>query len=264
MRTRLHRENPHGHDRYGFAWEHVPAGSEAHLDFGCYRGAFLDSLRTRSIGRRVGVDVVADAVAEGRRRFPDVEFAVIEPHAPLPFPDRTFSSATLLDVIEHVADQAAVLDELNRVLRDDGVLVVTVPGRYILSALDAGNFKFRFPRLHRWYYCRNHTREEYERRYVSNPEGLIGDVSAEKRWHEHFSRQGLRALLERSGFAVVEFDGSAFFGRPLGLMQHVVGRLGPLRRLLRRAMAADARWFASMNLFCLARKTTHRQADCPL
>ncbi len=253
MHTRLSPDNPYGPGRYGFAWEHIPPGSTAHLDFGCYDGAFLRSLRPKAIGRLVGVDVNRDAIAAAAGA-PDIEFRHIRPAATLPFPDASFSSITILDVIEHVYDQSALLDELNRVLQADGRLIVTAPGRHVFSFLDLGNLKFRFPRLHRWYYCRRHSLQEYHRRYVANPDGLIGDVSAEKRWHEHFSRRTMAALLERCGFAVVEFDGSGLFARPIEALELTIGRLPPIRRTLRQAMSLDARWFASTNLFCIARK----------
>lgn len=44
MDTPITDQNPFGHDRYGFAWEHIPQGPGAHLDFGCYQGIFLKSL----------------------------------------------------------------------------------------------------------------------------------------------------------------------------------------------------------------------------
>jgi hypothetical protein len=124
----------------------------------------------------------------------------------------------------------------------------------VFSFLDLGNLKFRFPNLHRRYYCRRHSRQEYEQRYVSNTDGLVGDISATKRWHEHFSRRQLEGLLQRNGFAVVRFDGAGFFVRVLKIAEMALGRIGPLRSRIRSIMAWDARRFQSANLFCVARK----------
>ena len=90
-------------------------------------------------------------------------------------------------------------------------MIVTLPRQHLFSFLDIGNLKFRFPKLHRWYYCKKYSREDYEYRYVSNPDGLTGDISAEKYWHEHFSRAKLEKLLNNCGFAVVDFGGAGFF-----------------------------------------------------
>ncbi|GAG01110.1 unnamed protein product, partial [marine sediment metagenome] len=191
MKTEISPENPYSYNRYGFAWQCVPEGGAAHLDFGCYDGAFLRSLKEKGIARLFGVDISHEAVCKAHHQFPELEIIHISETVPLPFEDGLFTSITILDVIEHVYEQGALLDELNRVLKDNGTLIVTVPGQHLFSFLDIGNLKFRFPRLHRWYYCRKHSREEYECRYVSNPDGLVGDISAKKHWHEHFSRAKL-------------------------------------------------------------------------
>jgi ubiquinone/menaquinone biosynthesis C-methylase UbiE len=195
MHTRISSNNPHGYNSWGFAWEYVPEGTTAHLDFGCHDGAFLNTLKDKKIGRLVGVDISEEAVEKSRERFPELEIIKIQEARSLPFDDNMFGSVTLLDVLEHIYEQRELLAELNRVLKERGKLVVTVPGQHLFSFLDMGNFKFLFPRMHRWYYCLGHSREEYEYRYVSNPHGLIGDVSAKKHWHEHFSRDKLRKML---------------------------------------------------------------------
>ncbi len=255
MHIHVTADNPYACSRYAFAWHHVPAGGAAHLDFGCGDGRFLRTLKTKGIKCLVGVDVSRSAIEQAQKGSGGLEIIHIARAAPLPFPDRTFSSITLMDVLEHVSEQEELLDELHRVLVDDGVLIVTVPGRHAFSFLDMGNLKFRFPRLHRWYFCRTHSWADYERRYVSNPDGLIGDVSATKRWHEHFSAAHLARLLRCSGFDAAEFDGSGLFHRVLKAVDLLIGNVGPLHAAIGKCIAWDARRFASTNLFCLARKS---------
>jgi len=254
MHTRIEADNPYGCDRYGIAWQHVPWGGAAHLDYGCGDGRFLVGLWNKGIGRRVGADVSREAVELAKATCDGTEIVHVDGQATLPFADGEFSSISLLDVLEHVDGPDALLAELHRILHDEGTLIVTVPGRHVFSVLDMGNLKFRFPRLHRWFYCRTHSREEYERRYAVNPDGLVGDISAKKRWHEHFSRRSLESVLNRSGFSVVELDGSGLFLRILKGAELSLGRLGPLRRIIRRAIAWDAHHFESANLSCIARK----------
>jgi len=254
MHTKIRPDNPHGYTRWGFAWEHVPEGGVAHLDFGCHHGAFLSTLRDKRIGRLVGVDVCEEAVTKGQQLFPELEIIKIREAAKLPFDDATFDSVTILDVLEHVYEQAELLAELNRVLKDGGKLIVTVPGKHLFSLLDLGNFKFLFPKLHRWYYCLGHSRQEYEYRYVSNPDALIGDISAKKRWHEHFSRPKLQEFLTQAGFTVIDFDGTGFFSRVISNMNHFLKWLKPLHRALTRLGNLDSRLFESTNLFCAAEK----------
>jgi len=254
VHTKISAENPYGYDRWAFAWEHVPENSAAHLDFGCNNGSFINTLRKKNIARLIGVDVSQQAVAAGRQLFADLEITRIDSTTPLPFGDAAFTSITILDVLEHIYEQTRLLKELNRVLAKGGTLIVTVPGRHLFSFLDMGNLKFRFPRLHKWYYCRRHGREEYEHRYVSNPDGLVGDISAKKRWHEHFSRKKLRTLLADAGFDVMDFDGTGFFHRVLCNPAHILRSIKPIHKILRALGNLDAKLFESANLFCLARK----------
>jgi SAM-dependent methyltransferase len=254
MHTRLTPDNPHGYNRYGFAWQNVSEGGAAHLDFGCGNGTFLATLKNKGIARLVGVDICREAVRKACDEFPDLQIVHISRTFPLPFNDGEFSSITVLDVIEHIDEQQILLRELNRVLKDDGTLVVTVPGRHIFSFLDMGNLKFRFPGLHRWYYCRKHSRTEYEYRYVSNPDGLIGDICAQKRWHEHFSRAKLENLLNSCGFSVIEFDGTGLFSRVIKNVSFLFGWFKPLQYLAKKIDTLDAKSFESANLFCVARK----------
>lgn len=254
MHTQISSDNPYGYNRWGFAWEHVPEGGVAHLDFGCHDGAFQSTLKNKKIGRLVGVDVSEEAVKKGQQLFPELEIINIRQATNLPFDDGTFSSITFLDVLEHVYEQAELLAELNRILKDGGKLIVTVPGQHLFSFLDRGNFKFRFPRLHRWYYCLHHSPEEYQRRYVSNPDGLIGDISMKKRWHEHFGRKKLRKALIEAGFSVIDLDGTGFFSRVIGHFDFFLRWLKPVHKILVKLGGLDAKLFESANLFCIAEK----------
>lgn len=254
MRADITPDNPHGCDRYGFAWQHIPPRSTAHLDVGCYDGVFLNTLRSKGIARLVGVDISRDAVSKANALFPDLDIIHISKRMPLPFDDGLFTSITVLDVLEHVDEQDVLIEELYRVLKDDGVLIVTVPARHLFSFLDIGNFKFRFPKLHKWHYCRKHTVAEYDYRYVSNPDSLVGDVSARKRWHQHFSREDLSKLLSKGGFRVVVFDGAGFFFRAIVLFGLLTFRRAAFGRALGKARSLDARYFSSANLFCVAVK----------
>lgn len=254
MRIALTADNPFGPGRLGFAWEHVPPRTRAHLDFGCHNGHFLDGLRTKGIARLVGIDCCGEAIEEGHRKRPHLELIHSRNTTPLPFAGAAFDSVSLLDVLEHVYEQPQLLAELARVLRPGGALIVTVPRQYALSFLDLGNLKFRFPRLHRGFYSLRHGREAYRRRYLENPDGLMGDVSARKRWHEHFRPARLESLLAEQGLSVKEWDGSGFWARLVSPLLLPVRGLGAARAVEQRILRWDTARFSSMNLYCVATK----------
>jgi SAM-dependent methyltransferase len=58
--------------------------------------------------------------------------AEVDLNRPLPFPDDSFDSVLLTDVLEHVAEPADLLREIARVLRPSGSLILSVPFYYLL------------------------------------------------------------------------------------------------------------------------------------
>ncbi len=98
------------------------------LDVGCGTGAVLGHLRERA--GTVGVDRSLQALAYCRRR--GVAALACADGDRLPFAAGSFDGILLLDALEHVTDEAALLDALRRLLRPDGWLLVSVPAYQFL------------------------------------------------------------------------------------------------------------------------------------
>ncbi|HVE68494.1 MAG TPA: class I SAM-dependent methyltransferase [Solirubrobacteraceae bacterium] len=99
------------------------------LDAGCGDGHVTEWLHRglhRGLpGARIsGVDVSADALARARGRVPAAELGVADVHD-LPYGEGEFDLVVCTQVLEHVADPRAALDELRRVSR--ARVLVTVP-----------------------------------------------------------------------------------------------------------------------------------------
>lgn len=97
------------------------------LDAGAGVGALSATIkRIRPGVELMTVDSDRRRLAAGQRRgvaAPPVQVDLDR----LPFADGSFDKVLLSEVLEHVADQRAVLGELHRVLRPGGVLAVSVP-----------------------------------------------------------------------------------------------------------------------------------------
>ncbi len=94
------------------------------LDFGAGTGHFASTF----IGRcKVRVfDSYPESLAILRNRLPPE--CVLEPDgSKIPVPDASIDCVTALDVLEHLADDAAAILEFHRVLRPAGLAVITVP-----------------------------------------------------------------------------------------------------------------------------------------
>jgi len=94
------------------------------LDVGCGTGLMV-SLVGREPHRAVGLDLRREGLVAASRRATGSDFVQAEATR-LPLADATFSLVMLLDVLEHVDDQAALM-EVNRVLCPGGLLLVSVP-----------------------------------------------------------------------------------------------------------------------------------------
>jgi SAM-dependent methyltransferase len=85
------------------------------LDIGCGEKPYLPLLT--SVQDYVGADVVAGPAV-------DVLFT---PNQPLPFPDERFDAVMITQVMEFVDRPVALVSEIRRVLKPDGIVIATFP-----------------------------------------------------------------------------------------------------------------------------------------
>lgn len=93
------------------------------LDVGCFDLALLRKVRGR-VRAAVGIDPLAEPMSEGNLR---VARGVLAPGVDLGLEDGSFDCITMLAVLEHVPDPAAVAGECARLLGPGGRVVITVP-----------------------------------------------------------------------------------------------------------------------------------------
>ena len=110
--------------RYRLAVDLVPGRRV--LDAGCGVGWGSELLRLAGAASVVGLDISEEALADARRRAPECEFVPGDLQK-LPFPDDEFDVVVCMEALEHTDDVAGTLDQLARVLRPDGVLLVSSP-----------------------------------------------------------------------------------------------------------------------------------------
>lgn len=217
-----------------------------HLDIGCGRGELLAALADHADRPIAGVDPQpwADALVDC--------ISVVEARQPLPFDDGSFTSVSMLDSLEHVWSEEAVLGEAKRVLAPGGNLVVTVPRRHWLSILDPDNAKFRWPRIHRFVYSLRFGKSAYRRRFEDRSDGMVGDLAVERGEHHNYDTADLFDLLDRAGFDVVATDAANLFWRFADIPRLLLP--APLARVTHPFLRTDARWFHQANLFVVARR----------
>jgi SAM-dependent methyltransferase len=160
--------------RYAFNWTPV---CDRLLDIGGDTGAVSNEYLKKATSVSM-IDCNRNHLAIGRKKFPNVKFYYGAAER-LPFKDAFFDVVTMTDTFEHVHDERKTMDEVHRVLKPGGKLILSVPHRGLLGWIDPFNFKFICPWAYRWLKGRAFAERQL----------------ATERWHRHYSLRRLRPFL---------------------------------------------------------------------
>jgi len=170
------------------------------LDIGCGDGtASATALPLLRGHRLIGVDWSQDALRRAARRLPAVVRGELTDGG-LPFADGSADACVFSEVVEHLVDPDAALDELRRVLRPGGHLLLSTPNLaawYNRGLLLAGV---------------QPVFSEVSLRGIHGRPGreVVGHLRL-------YTARALRGFLTASGFEVVRLAGAPFHGVPRGL-----------------------------------------------
>ena len=124
--------NPNKNTRHEVVKKILPSG-ERYIDIGCWTGASVLSYGALHKFKEVhGIDLVAEALKEAQKRGISTHLVDLNCDR-LPFPDNYFECITLVAVIEHLVNPYHVLEEIRRVLKPGGVLIIGTPNVASLS-----------------------------------------------------------------------------------------------------------------------------------
>lgn len=110
------------------------------LDVGCGPGG--TSSHFLEFGKVIGMDSSISAIKHAlKKRLDDVFISTIDSQ---PIQGEIFDIITALDVIEHIKDDSKALIELKRIMKKDGVIIITVPAfQFLWSERDIALSHFR-------------------------------------------------------------------------------------------------------------------------
>lgn len=92
------------------------------LDFGCGERSFAKFFNKYEINT-VNCDV-------SQNKFGTVDVIIQANEKKLPFEDGAFEGIFMFDVLEHIPNDVEVLSELYRVMKNDGMLILSIPFMY--------------------------------------------------------------------------------------------------------------------------------------
>ena len=125
--------------------DYVPVGTERLFDVGCGCGDFGRMLKMNNrIQQAFGIELIERAYETAKHSLDGVLLGNIET-LELPFEDRYFDCIVMADVLEHLINPTATLVKLERVLAEDGLLVLSIPNvRFyeVISMLGNGRWHY--------------------------------------------------------------------------------------------------------------------------
>ncbi len=100
------------------------------LEYGCGNG-YGSALLAKIAKKVTAVDINQRVIDHCKQKYQtdNLSFDVITPETKTHFADQSFDLIVSFQVIEHVHNVKGYLNELKRVLKDDGVLIITTPNR---------------------------------------------------------------------------------------------------------------------------------------
>lgn len=151
------------------------------LDFGCGCGRVLEPLIESFKPRQLpieffGVDVDGEQISWARKHVFGADFSECLPLPPLAYPSNYFDAVYCISVFTHLEleTQLKWLDELNRVLRPGGVMIISVYNLNALTHLSSSEIKalsssgFLFKRASKhsglmpdWYHTAFHSKTHF-------------------------------------------------------------------------------------------------------
>ncbi|MBD1846521.1 methyltransferase domain-containing protein [Cyanobacteria bacterium FACHB-63] len=174
------------------------------LDVGCNLGEFLQLCKeTFPHLKLAGVEINKPALVTAQQRLSDANLHHAGAES-LPFASESFDYVTCTEVLEHIPVElrSQGLQEMQRVLKPNGYLVLSTPHRGWFDWMDAGNLRFRMPGVYRWIVKGGLRDSSYEA------------LNRHVEWHGHFKFEELMAIAGE-GWKVITVERGGLFLFPL-------------------------------------------------
>lgn len=105
------------------------------LDLGCGQGHLTNYIKEKFKDFEVhGLDYSVSAIDYASTHFKNIDFIVANAYQP-PFENEYFDIVVCNNIWEHVPDPVNLLKSISRILKSNGVLIISTPSRYRLMNL---------------------------------------------------------------------------------------------------------------------------------
>ena len=114
------------------------------LEVGCGIGNILERIET---GKLYGIDISKIQIERAKRKLGSKAILVKAPGEELPFDDKFFDRILCTEVFEHVLEPELLLKEMKRVLKDGGIISLSIPNEKLINFTKNILLKYGFRRV---------------------------------------------------------------------------------------------------------------------
>jgi len=163
------------------------------LDIGCAYG-YYTKFYLNKCKNVYGIDPNEDLIKIAKKRYPKIKFKIGSAEK-IPFKDNYFDVVLLNDVLEHVNNEEKTLSEIYRVLKENGIIILTVPHKGLFRFMDVDNYSWyarnKFPKLYKIIRKEITVKPGYEKKHRHYSIKDIEKLFEGKFKIEKFTRRGL-------------------------------------------------------------------------
>ncbi|OGU17396.1 MAG: hypothetical protein A2X61_15230 [Ignavibacteria bacterium GWB2_35_12] len=182
-------------NRIELSYNWLPAGIDNLLDGGCSYGYGTRFIRAKS-KNVFGIDLNPKHIEIAEKRYKDIQFKCCSLEN-TEFESQFFDAIVINDVLEHTHDKIQTLNEMNRILKPGGTIIISTPHKGLFTFLDPYNYGYYLRKCFPWLY-----KGLYKFIRLIKDGKIPKEFNSEhQEKHFHYSLKDYVKMLNQSGFS---------------------------------------------------------------
>lgn len=167
----------------------IPKKTDKLLDVGCSFGHGAN-IFSKEVKETYGIDPNEELLEIAKKNYPKITFRKASMENTT-FTKEYFDVIIANDVLEHTPNEIKSLNEMYRILKPGGILIITTPHKGLFSFLDIDNYT---------YYMKKYFSKTYNKLYKLKTGKLPKNRVGYTQKHKHYSLKDYKKMLKKTQF----------------------------------------------------------------